>query len=369
MADRRRTRTAVVAGLALAGAAGGAAWAATGGPATGSHHSPSTGPSTGTASVVRTDIAQRQQVNGTLGHSGTYDVVATGGQGVLTRLPAVGSVVRRGQGAYEVDGARVPLLYGDRPAWRTFELGMTDGADVRQLERNLVALGHGEGLTVDRHFSLATYWAVRRWQQAAHLPVTGSIPLGQIVFLPGPLRIGGQDAKTGTAVHAGLLVAHGTGNAPAVQVQLDPAIIPNVHTGDRVVVTLPDGGTRQGRISNVGAVAVAPATQSGDANGGGPQQSLAPVTITVSGSIRGVLDQAQVQVGITSAEHRHVLAVPILALLARPGGTYEIVVVDGVSRRHIPVQPGLFDETAGLAEVDGSGLAEGQRVEVPNAGA
>jgi HlyD family secretion protein len=184
-----------------------------------------------------------------------------------------------------------------------------------------------------------------------------------VVFLPGPLRVGGQDAKAGSAVHAGLLVEHGTGSAPDVQVQLDPALIPSVHTGDQVTVTMPDGTGRKGRITEVGGVAVTQATATN------PQQALAPVTITVSGSTAGVLDQAQVQVGITTAVHRQVLAVPIVALLARPGGTYDVVVVSGGVRRHVAVQAGLFDETAGLVEVDGPGLAEGQKVEVPDAGA
>jgi HlyD family secretion protein len=353
MADRGFKVAAV---LVLAAAAGSAAWAL---------RSPAprapAGIPVGTAPVVRADVAERQQVNGTLGHSGTYDVIAPGGTGVLTRLPATGTVIERGRAVYEVNGARVPLFYGARPAWRAFRLGMTDGADVRELEDNLNALGYE--LTVDRHFSLATYWAVRQWQEAAHLPVTGSVPLGQVVFLPGPLRVGGQDAKAGSAVRAGLLVEHGTGSAPDVQVQLDPTLIPSVHTGDQVTVTMPDGTGRKGRITEVGGVAVTQATTTT------PQQALAPVTITVSGSTAGVLDQAQVQVGITTAVHRQVLAVPIVALLARPGGTYDVVVVSGGVRRHVAVQAGLFDETAGLVEVDGPGLAEGQKVEVPDAGA
>jgi hypothetical protein len=43
-------------------------------------------------------------------------------------LPAPGQVVERGQAAYEVDTAPVPLMYGTRPAWRPLGLGMTSGA-------------------------------------------------------------------------------------------------------------------------------------------------------------------------------------------------------------------------------------------------
>lgn len=71
---------------------------------------------------------------------------------------------------------------------------------------------------------------------------------------------------------------------------------------------------------------------------------------------------------ITSDEHKNVLAVPIVALRALPGGRYEVVVVDGATRRHVPVETGLFDETNGVVEVSGAGLTEGAHVEVPGAG-
>ena len=79
----------------------------------------------------------------------------------------------------------------------------------------------------------------------------------------------------------------------------------------------------------------------------------------------GGLDQAPVQVAITTQAHRGVLAVPIGALLAQAGGGYAVEVVEGGARRRVPVGTGLFDETAGLVEVNGAGLAEGATVQVP----
>ena len=51
-----------------------------------------------------------------------------------------------------------------------------------------------------------------------------------------------------------------------------------------------------------------------------------------------------------------------------PGGAYEVIVVSGTARRHVTVRTGLFDESSGLVEVTGAGLAAGQRVEVPDDG-
>jgi peptidoglycan hydrolase-like protein with peptidoglycan-binding domain len=358
MANRRAV---LISGVAVIAVGAGGAWATARGTASGKEPT-SARITTSTKQIVRADVAERQQITGTLSHAGTYTVLAPGGAGVLTKQPATGTVVGRGDAAYEVDGDPVPLLYGARPAWRPFTLGMSKGPDVRQLESNLKALGHGRGLTVDKHFSTATYWAVRRWQRAAGLPVTGTVPLGQIVFLPGPLRVAAHDAKTGTQVHPGAPIAHGTSPTRTVEAELDPSFAPRLKKGDSVVVTMPDGRDVNGRVTHVSPVAV---TQEQEGQEQEPAQSLIPITITLRRPPRGsVLDEAEVQVSITSELHRDVLAVPILALVPRTGGgsNYDVV----VNGRRIPVTTGLFDETTGVVEVDGPGLAEGQSVEVPD---
>lgn len=313
-----------------------------------------------TVAVARTDVAERRLVNGTLGHGGSFDIIV-GKSGTVTRLPAAGTVIKRGQSAFEVDGVKVPLFYGYRPAWREMALGMSDGADVEELESNLDALGYGDGLTVDRHFSSATYWAVRKWQKDEHLPVTGTIRLGQVVFLPAAVRVSALDLKVGAQVHPGAEVEHGTGSDPDVSVQIAPADVPRVKVGDPVIVSLPDGSKQDGAVNNVSSVAVTSPGASGAAS-----TVVVPVTITLKGAVRGLLDQAQVQVGIVSQEHKGVLAVPTVALLARPFGKYVVSVVSGTTRRYVEVRLGLFDETTGLTEVSGTGLAAGDQVEVPS---
>jgi HlyD family secretion protein len=358
--------TATVAGIVLVGAAGGVGWAVARG--SGAESDPGQHIPTSTAEVRRTDVVQRSLVNGVLGHADSYSLQA-GAAGVVTSLPAPGSVVKRGQTAYEIDGRRVPLFYGKRPPWRALGSGVGKGNDVQQLEANLKALGFGSGLTVDTSFTAATSTAIRRWQKSVHLPVTGTVPLGQVVYADGPVLIGGLDTKEGALIQPGETVEHGTGTERAVIVQLQPSAVPNVHIGDAVTVTLPDGSTRKGSITEVGAVTTG-ATDSGaggDSASGG-SQPVAPVTVRVEGSINGLLDQTPVQIAITSENKRNVLAVPIVALLARPGGTYEVNVVDGTAQRRVPVEPGLFDESAGLVEVTGNGLDAGQLVEVPSDG-
>ncbi len=80
-----------------------------------------------TVAVVRTDVAAREQVGGTLGYAGQRQIVHPGPPGVLTAAPAPGTVVERGQSLYEVDGHPVRLLYGARPAWRALDTGVQSG--------------------------------------------------------------------------------------------------------------------------------------------------------------------------------------------------------------------------------------------------
>ncbi|MFG2043532.1 peptidoglycan-binding protein [Dactylosporangium sp. NPDC048998] len=359
-----RKRGAVVAGVALAGVAGAGAVALIDNRSSVDGRQAATDTPAATAPIVSTDVSRRQQVTGTLGRSGSFTVVAPG-QGTLTWLPAVGSVVGRGKPAYEVDGKPVMLLFGERPPWRAFQSGMTDGVDVQQLEDNLKALGYGAGLTVDQHFSPATSRAIRRWQEDSGLPVTGAVPLGQIVFVPGAVRIAGSDLRAGASVGPGTTVERGTGEQRAITVQVSTNVLAAVHAGDPVVVDLPDGSRKTGTVTTVAAVTQQQSTGAADGRQQGTTEPSASVIVTMTGEIGGVIEDAQVQVGITVEAHRGVLAVPVPALRALATNEYEVLVADRTQTRHVPVKVGIFDQVLGVVEVTGDGLAAGQRVAVP----
>ena len=333
-ASRRRARAGLLAAtlvLALVVAGG---WAVTRGDLLGRPAAAPAAPAvpTGTATMTRTDVVERQPVGGTLGYDGSATVVAQaaggavggasgpgGGQsqgGILTRLPAVGAVVARGQALYEVDGHAVPLWYGTRPAWRSFQPGMADGPDVRQLEANLVALGFDpdRAIKVDRHYSGATRAAVKRWQRRAGRSRTGAISLGEVVFLPGPIRVAGVTATVGAPVQPGVPIFAATSTRPVVTVALNPAMQQLVRRGNRVLVVLPDGRSAPGTVTAVGRAAVVPGGGSGPAggqgdSGGGDQSGPPTIPVTIGlvdpRAARG-LDQAPVQVAITTEEHREI---------------------------------------------------------------
>jgi peptidoglycan hydrolase-like protein with peptidoglycan-binding domain len=322
---------------------------------------------TALARIVRADVIERQQVTGTLGFRGNFAVFAGASAGVITWLPGPGAVIRRGQRLYELDGRPVPLFYGARPAFREFALGMSDGVDVRELKRNLLALGFANDTPLDDHFDLATRDAVKELQRALGLHPTGRIAFGSVVFLPRPIRVSGpaSGVAVGATVQAGALILSATATARAVLVQLDPGSVAQLKIGDRTIVTTPNGTTTPGRVASIARVATAP---SADAQGSGQGAAVPTVAVTVTllhASAAG-LDQAPVQVGITTQQARNVLAAPISALLAEPGGGYAVQVATGrTTTRLVPVSTGLFDDVAGRVEISGRGLVPGLRVVVP----
>ncbi len=314
------------------------------------------------ARVVRTDVVERQQVAGTLSYSGSYSVANAGAAGTVTWLPEPGAIVRRGRELYELDHAPVALLYGARPAWRDLAYGIA-GADVRALQANLRALGYAA--PASGRFDLATLAAVEAWQRRLGQPATGTLALGSVVFLPGAARVASLVAAAGAPVQPGGPVLTATSASPAVLVPLDPGTVSQLAVGDTALVTTPDGRTIAGRVESIGRVATA-AADTGQGGGGGGTPPTVPVTIALPrAGTGGGLDQAPVQVSITAQQDRNVLAVPISALLAQPGGGYAVQVVAGGAPRAVTVSTGLFDDVAGKVEVSGPGLAAGMQVEVP----
>jgi peptidoglycan hydrolase-like protein with peptidoglycan-binding domain len=321
--------------------------------------------STATAGVTRGSVTERVQIAGVLGYDGSYPVLHQGEPGIVTWVADPGSTVDRGSPLYAVVNQPVRLLLGTLPAYRDFAAGMPDGPDVQQLEENLAALGFRPG-KVDARFTAETGAAVRRWQAAWGLPAarrTGVLPLGSVVFAPVPLRVAQVTAAAGTRAGPGAPMLTATSTTKVVTAQLTTDRQQKVHAGDQVQVSLSSAAPVTGTVLRIGRVATAPSTQDGR-NGPVPDVSTATVTITVAVTLppaAGDLDQAPVQLAITTLSRKNVLLVPVTALLARPGGGYQVRLVSG---GFVQVTPGLFDSTNGTVEVTGQ-VSVGQQVEVP----
>jgi hypothetical protein len=406
------------------------------------------------------------------------------------------------------------LLDGPSPAYRTLSEGDT-GPDVRQLNADLVALGYATRSQLDPtsdHFSSQTANALEKLQRKLAIESTGSLALGQAVFLPTPLRITnviatlgtGQKTSGRTQPHAefvGLTITDAATNAPAtpnsdnprkhhgckrptpkeckphnqhpwkpprqkeckphkpkrhkpkrhhphtprrpmpgkstkptpshkpgagtrapapahpgarrhgggsarprgapanhggasgnhgggsgtpgasaappaqpimlasstrrdVVVRLDATEQPNVKAGDQALITLPDGRTTPGVVTQIGTVA-----DSSGAGGSGSGSSTATIPVHLAlehPRAAPKLDQAPVQVQITTATLQHALAVPVTALVALTDGGYAVKTIQAsAAPRLVPVTVGLVDDSGGLVQITSKKLAAGEKVLVP----
>ncbi len=357
----RRTVASVVAACVLAGAAL-AIWITVAGrpPAAGN----AARVPTATAAVTRGSVTQWLRFPGTYGFDGAYAVVHQGAPGILTAAAQPGSTLGRGAVLYAVDNQAARLLFGDVPAYRSFETAMTEGPDVRQLEQNLVDLGMDpqHQITVDSRFTAATSAAIRRWQASWGLSIgnrTGELPLGQVIFLPVALRVGRVAAPVGAAVAPNDTVLAATSTARMVTAEVSADRQAVVEIGDEVMVTLPGAVAVRGTILRSGRVANV-AEQNDSGRPVGPATVTVTIGITVPAGTPD-LDQASVLVSIAASVRENVLLVPVAALLARSGGGYQVRLASG---QFIEVEPGLFDEATGKVEVSGE-LSAGDLVEVP----
>jgi peptidoglycan hydrolase-like protein with peptidoglycan-binding domain len=305
----------------------------------------------GSAAVERRDLIAREDVDGTLGFSGTTTVAASAA-GTITRLRDEGDTVSRGRSLMSIDAeATAWVLYGTIPMYRDLGPGVSDGRDVRQLEANLEALGYDPG-TVDDDWTSATTDAVEEFQDDRDLTEDGTISPSDVVISDGPARVGEHKAEVGDPVQAGKPVTGLTSTTPVVTAQLDAGLAADVHRDDTVRVTLPDGSEVGGRVTRVGTVATA------GENGEAPTVEL---RVALNTRRHGRLDGAPVSVSLQTGTTKDALAVPVTALVATAPGRYAVELAG--SRRLVTVTLGAFADD--WVQVTGSGLAPGTRVVVP----
>jgi hypothetical protein len=203
---------------------------------------------------------------------------------------------------------------------------------------------------------------------------------GQIVTPSIGESVGGGGASGGGGGGGGTVLT-ATSTTPVVTLALDVSQDYLVKPGDAVSIVLPNGtSTVGGHIETVGNVATCPdgsgtSTNSGGGSAGqsscssGGSNSNSSPTVTVTITLDGTpplatLDQAPVNVSITTQTARHVLALPVNALLALQGGGFGVDVVSGNTTHLVGVTTGLYSNT--LVQISGSGIKAGMRVQVPS---
>ena len=260
------------------------------------------------------------------------------------------------------------VMYGSTPAYRTMKVGLS-GDDVRQLQQNLVDLGHGDGdgFSISGVFDDATAAAVVHWQLASGQNPDGMVGVADVLFVAGPVRVGswspgievGQQLGAGAAL-AALTVIQAPVDGQMSTTQRVVALVPLsdrdlVSEGITVNVELPDDTDIAGTLT-----AINPSPVLDDQTG----ENEVEVTILLAEPASEVWIGATVTVEITETLITDALVVPATALLALVEGGYavEVVATDG-SLRLIGVETGLFVD--GDVEVRSPELSAGMSVVIP----
>lgn len=329
-------------------------------------HSPAKNPVTSSDAgyslvrMKRQNLAISTSLDGTLGY-GAASPIPLQASGVVTWLARSGSVVRRGEILERVNDRPVVLMYGTTPAYRTmFDTAAVardaareaahakappppmTGRDIGQVKENLSALGYA-GFTVDDKFTSATARAVASWQASVGLPATGTIRFGDVVFLPGPVRVVTNPSTLGTTDVASSISS--TSTHTVVTVSAPAASLGWARLGTQVTVALPDQKRVRGTVTSVGS----------SASTGEGGEATVPVRIKLRRS-RPSQESGPVTVTYVARRVRHALTVPVTALVALAEGGYGVQLADG---SYVAVTPGLYAN--GVVQVTGD-LAVGTEV-------
>ena len=301
-------------------------------------------PQPATAKVVRTNLVDRVEVDGTLGH-GPASALTGRKQGTLTWVPEPGKVIGRGEVLYAVDAVGVPLLLGTAPLYREIRAGVPVGPDVKVLQENLVAMGHREAGPPDGKFDAGTERALKKWQKAIGLQQTGALAPGDALVLPAAVRIDDVTAQLGAPAEGELMKV--TGTERLVSAKVEQSRRQYVPVGAKVEVELPGSRTAPGTVRSVTTTT-------------GKEQESSLMVVVGLDDPSVAAEAGRVSLVLSGERREGVLAVPVRALVAPAGGGYAVEVLRDGRRDLVRVEPGMF--ASGLVEVSGEGLAEGTEV-------
>jgi peptidoglycan hydrolase-like protein with peptidoglycan-binding domain len=228
-----------------------------------------------------------------------------------------------------------------------------EGGDVLQLQQALGRLGYASPTTGVLDDS--TTAAIVAWQTDIGAVADGVVDLGEVVFLPGPVRVTEAAVTVGKPVNNGSNVLSTSESQSVVLVELDASNQDLLAVDQIVQVEMPDRSVVDAVVTDIDRIARR--TNSGEV--------VFDVTIQIlDTSVGADLDQAPVDVLIVTDSRSQVVAVPVTALLALAEGGYAVEVDrgNGVTAL-VGVDPGLYAD--GWVEVITTGLAAGDMVVVP----
>lgn len=326
---------------------------------------------TTTAPVEVRDLVLTDTYQGELGF-GETDPITARRSGVVTGTAPVETTVGQGDTLFSLDLDPTVLLRGEIPAFRELSVAADPGTDVTQLEQALVALGFGDGLTVDTEFTDATADAVEAWEESlGRADPDGVVTPGDVVFAPADLRIAEVTAERGTQVQSGADVVQVTATTKVVTLQATVDQVADIEAGTPVTITLPDRTETTGKIADVATEPTTDGSGNADTGGGGDtgseDEETYAITVTFDDpGVAGAFESGTVDVAVERSRTEDATTVPVIALLAQREGGYAVQVVDDTEPegyRLVPVEVGtLVDE---WVQISGDGIEAGVEVVVP----
>lgn len=317
---------------------------------------------TTTVAVQRRSLEVSENTSGELAAS-AETTLTTIGSGTVTEGAAAGTRLDRGAVIAKVDDRPVMLLIGGQPVWRSFESGMSDGADVGQLEANLAALGiKPRGWTVDNHFDSDTAYAIEMWETSLGVPQPdGVVDAGEVIFAPDAVQVtAGVPAGTRVTPGATLATVRPDTGAGLTLTFTVTEEADRYQPDKRVVIVAADGTKHPATITSFERVASTGGAQNGGGFGGGGQSASFVVTATPAPGDKA-MNPGPVEVEIPTQSAVNVLAVPSRALVAVVEGGQAVELAD--RHRLVAVKVGVFAD--GWVEVSGAGISEGTKVVAP----
>jgi peptidoglycan hydrolase-like protein with peptidoglycan-binding domain len=231
------------------------------------------------------------------------------------------------------------------------------GADVRQLEEALVNLGFDAdgALVADGIYTSETTQALLAFQEATGLEQDGIVDLGEVIFLPGAVRVTTQLATKGSWVSAGTALLGVSLSDKVVRVDLPADEQGLLAVGDAVTVEMPD-------LTEVPAIVVF-VSQTATPSANGPATFEVRIELN-DPTVAAGLDEAPVDVIVVSDSVQDVMAIPVSALVALLEGGYAVEVDTGGGRiQLVAVEVGFFGSNNMIA-ITSTELEPGDRVVV-----
>lgn len=220
-----------------------------------------------------------------------------------------------GEPVMAVDLRPMTAAQGTVPLFRDLAAGVR-GDDVGQLQTMLTRLGHRAAVPIDGVFDAATAAAVRRWQRANDLPVSGTVGTCDLVFLDElPARVALDDVVAGRTI---------TGDVPVSALAPEPLFEIRT-TGDQATLLRPGHAVDIRHGDGTWAATIAAATTAVDGTlvvtltgrDGSPVCFPTCAAVPVDGE---ALFPAAVHVVPATAG----LVVPVTALMTSPTGAVQV---------------------------------------------